>query len=89
MKFGQSQEDGTLGILRGIADPSIESGTFIGPKGMKGPATTFKLEEKYDNPETREMLWKKSCEAVKEDFRKNKKPGEYKPRILPGPPTLD
>ena len=68
MKFGQSQEDGTMGILRGIADPSIESGTFIGPKGMKGLATTFKLEAKYDNPETREMIWKKSCEAVGEDF---------------------
>ena len=68
MKFGQSQEDGTMGILRGIADPSIESGTFIGPKGMKGPATTFKLEAKYDNPETREMIWKKSCAAIDENF---------------------
>ena len=57
-----------MGILRGIADPSIESGTFIGPKGMKGLATTFKLEAKYDNPETREMIWKKSCEAIGEDF---------------------
>ena len=69
MKFGQSQEDGTLGILRGIADPSIESGTFLGPKGMKGPATAFKLESKYDNPETRKMIWTKSCEAVGVDFK--------------------
>ena len=68
MKLGQSQADGALGILRGIADPSIDSGTFIGPKGIKGPATTFKLEAKYDNSETREIIWKKSCEAIKEDF---------------------
>ena len=32
MKFGQSQEDGRMGILRGLAGPSIESfHTFIGP----------------------------------------------------------
>jgi len=57
-----------MGILRGIADPSIESGTFIGPKGIKGPATTFKLEAKYDNPEIRKMIWDKSCDAIEEDF---------------------
>ena len=68
MKLGQSQADGTMGILRGIADPSIESGTFIGPKGIKGPATTFKLEAKYDNPEIRKMIWDKSCDAIEEDF---------------------
>ena len=68
MKLGQSQADGTMGILRGIADTSIESGTFIGPKGIKGPATTFKLEAKYDNPEIRKMIWDKSCDAIEEDF---------------------
>jgi hypothetical protein len=35
----------------------------------------------YKNP--------KLVEAVKEDFKKNRKIEEYVPRILPGPPSLD
>ena len=31
----------------------------------------------------------KLVEAVKEDYRKNKSPSKYVPRIEPGPPTLE
>ena len=74
MKVGQSREDGALGILRCIADPEIMSGQFVGPgmggmfTAMKGRAESFPLEEFYDNRFTKDLLWKKSCEAIKEDF---------------------
>ena len=70
MKFGQSEKDGTLGLLRCIADPKINSGSMVGPglKGMKGKAKSFSLESFYDNPEVKTMLWAKSCEAIGESF---------------------
>ena len=70
MKFGQSEKDGTLGLLRCIADPKINSGSMVGPglKGMKGKAKSFSLESFYDNPEVKSMLWAKSCEAIGESF---------------------
>ena len=70
MKLGQSEKDGALGLMRCIADPKINSGMIVGPglKGMKGKAKAFPLESFYDNPETRSLLWSKSCEAISEDF---------------------
>ena len=70
MKFGQSEKDGTLGLLRCIADPKINSGSMVGPglKGMKGKAKSFPLEPFYDNPTVKNMLWIKSCEAIGENF---------------------
>lgn len=72
MKMAQSQEDGTLGILSCMCLPEANSGEFYGPgKGLfagKGQARPFPLEKQYDNDETRELLWKKSCEAVGKDF---------------------
>ena len=70
MKFGQSEKDGTLGLLRCIADPKINSGSIVGPglKGAKGKAKSFPLESFYDNEETKNLLWTKSCEAISENF---------------------
>ena len=70
--MGQSCEDGSLGILRCIAGVDVESGEFVGPgmtmAAMKGPARSYPLEPYYDNPETRELLWSRSCEATDVDF---------------------
>ena len=72
MKMGQSQFDGALGIIKGMADPESKSGDFIGPgKGkmaMKGPVINFALEDFYNNQETRDLLWAKSCEAIGASF---------------------
>jgi hypothetical protein len=74
MKTAQSGEDGALGILNCIASPNVESGQFFGPgmggmfTAIKGPARGFSLEPSYDNPQTRELLWNLSCEAIGEEF---------------------
>jgi len=59
------------------------TGMSIGHKGMiyAAKALSMTMADLYKNP--------KLLTAVKEDYRKNKKPEKYKPRILPGPPSLD
>jgi aminobenzoyl-glutamate utilization protein B len=59
------------------------SGMSIGHKGMiyAAKALSMTMADFYKSP--------KLVEAVKEDFKKNKKIKEYVPRILPGPPSLD
>ena len=59
------------------------TGMSIGHKGMiyAAKALSMTMVDLYKNP--------KLLEAVKEDYKKNKKPGKYRPRILPGPPSLD
>jgi hypothetical protein len=68
----QSEEDGTLGILSCAVLPEAQSGEFYGPgSGMmasKGEAKPFALEEQYDNAETHELIWSKSCGAISKDF---------------------
>jgi len=48
------------------------SGDFYGPGSgkmdMKGSVVKFGLEEFYDNRKTKDLLWKKSCDAIGEDF---------------------
>jgi len=72
MKSGQSMEDGAIGIIKCIADSNAMSGDFYGPgKGRmdgKGPVIKFSLEDFYNNQETKDLLWNKSCEAIEEDF---------------------
>ena len=72
MKAGQSMEDGAIGIIKCMADPEAKSGTFRGPgsgkMAMKGPVVAFDLEDFYNNQETRDLLWNKSCEAIGETF---------------------
>ena len=68
----QSAEDGTLGILSCAVLPEARSGEFWGPgSGMmatKGEAKPFPLEKQYDNQETRDLIWSKSCEAIGKAF---------------------
>ena len=68
----QSPEDGTLGLLSCAVLPEAQSGQFWGPgAGMmatKGEAKPFDMERQYDTPETKAMLWAKSCEAIGKDF---------------------
>ncbi|MCB1180366.1 MAG: SDR family NAD(P)-dependent oxidoreductase, partial [Leptospiraceae bacterium] len=72
MGMGQSQEDGSMGIISCICLPEAKSGEFWGPgKGsmaLKGEAKPFTLENYYNNPETIDLLWNKSNEAIGEPF---------------------
>ena len=71
-RFSQTAEDGAMGILSGMCLPEATSGQFYGPgSGMtatKGKAEPFALEAFYNNPETRELLWRKSEEAIGKTF---------------------
>ncbi len=73
MGMGQSMEDGTMGILSCMCLPEAKSGQFYGPgssvMALKGKAEAFPLETFYDNEKTRELLWKKSCEAIGKEFQ--------------------
>ena len=74
MGFGQSMEDGAMGIIACMFLPEAQSGEFYGPGlgmfAIKGEAKPFALEKKYSNEETINMIWEKSCEAtgIDEDF---------------------
>ena len=35
---------------------------------IKGPAKGYALEETYDNPETKDLLWSLSCDAIEDEF---------------------
>ena len=71
-RFSQTAEDGAMGILSCMCLPDAESGQFYGPgsgvTAIKGRAEPFPLESFYDNPETRELLWHKSEEAIGKSF---------------------
>ena len=70
--FSQSEEDGALSLLSCAVLPNAESGDFWGPGSnpiaSKGQANPFALEKQYNNPETRELLWSKSTEAIGKEF---------------------
>ena len=70
--FSQSAEDGALGLLKCATSPHAESGDFYGPglgvTALRGPAERMKLEHKYNNPATRQLLWEMSCQAIGEEF---------------------
>jgi len=72
MRLGQTSEDGAMGLLSCMCLPDAKSGQFYGPGSgtlaAKGKAVPFDLESFYDNPETRELLWSKSEEAIGESF---------------------
>ena len=72
MKYGQTMEDGALGIIKCMVDVDAKSGEFYGPGtgmlALKGPVIKFGLEKFYNNRKTKNLLWTKSCEAIGEDF---------------------
>lgn len=62
----QSAEDGTVGLLKAMMDPTAKSGVLYGPadNGSKGPAVP-NLPKPYEtNEDTKEMLWRTSEEAT-------------------------
>ena len=65
-------EDGALGIIKCMVDVDAKSGEFYGPGtgmfALKGPVIKFGLEKFYNNRETKDLLWTKSCEAIGEEF---------------------
>ncbi len=71
-RLGQTAEDGAMGILSCMCLPEALSGQFYGPgsgiTAIKGKAEPFPLEPFYDNPETRDLLWSKSEEAIGKTF---------------------
>jgi NAD(P)-dependent dehydrogenase (short-subunit alcohol dehydrogenase family) len=72
MKFSQSPEEGAMGILSCMCLPEAQSGQFYGPgsgsSAFKGEAKPFALEDFYNNPATRDLLWQKSEEAIGQSF---------------------
>lgn len=56
----QSQEDGTMGILKGMMHPDAQSGLHYGPATTKGPAVPNPLKEYETNQKSMEMLWETS-----------------------------
>lgn len=72
MRFSQSPEDGAMGLISCMALADAKSGQFYGPgsgaAAFKGRAEPFPLESYYDNPEARDLLWRKSEEAIGNSF---------------------
>lgn len=68
MRFSQSPEDGAMGLLSCMCLPDAKSGEFYGPgsgsNAFRGKAEPFALEPFYDNAPTRDLLWRKSEEAI-------------------------
>ena len=73
MGMGQSMEDGAMGIISCMCLDNVVSGTFYGPGNgplaMKGKAEPFQLEKFYDNEKVKDLIWKKSCEAIGKEFQ--------------------
>tara|TARA_A100001015_G_C15041924_1_gene740315 strand:+ start:1096 stop:2112 length:1017 start_codon:yes stop_codon:yes gene_type:complete len=72
MKNGQTQEDGSIGIIKGIVDPQLSSGDFIGPgegkMALKGPVKVFPINKSHRTPSQQSLLWEMSCKAIGESF---------------------
>jgi NAD(P)-dependent dehydrogenase (short-subunit alcohol dehydrogenase family) len=57
MQMAQSPEDGALGILRGCADPAVESGDFFGPKEWAGFPERLPPEDLLRSEATLSVFW--------------------------------
>lgn len=72
MRFGQSEEDGAMGIITAMCADNVRSGTFFGPGksaiAIKGKVTSWPLEKFYDNQATRDLLWNTSNAAIGRSF---------------------
>lgn len=66
MRKAQSQEDGSMGVLRCCCEPNSKTGDFYGPKGMTGSADLLDAapEEKRADPASRDLLWEVSMEIT-------------------------
>jgi NAD(P)-dependent dehydrogenase (short-subunit alcohol dehydrogenase family) len=62
----QTAEDGSMGLIKGMMDPSVESGLLYGPKnsGTKGPAVPNPPKPFENDAESIDMLWRTSEAAT-------------------------
>ena len=62
----QSDEEGAMGLIKGMVDPTAESGVLYGPKngGTKGLPVPNPKETYETDPAAFEMLWRTSEEAT-------------------------
>jgi NAD(P)-dependent dehydrogenase (short-subunit alcohol dehydrogenase family) len=67
MKLSQSQRDGSMGIIRGIAGTPVASKSFFGPTGgqsaLYGKAELLPHEPKFDSAKNKDTLWA-ACEKA-------------------------
>lgn len=68
--LGQSAEDGTMGLLKAMMDhkENVKGGTLYGPKSTKGYAVAAESFAYETNTKNKEMLWRKSEEAIGASF---------------------
>ena len=72
--FAMSPIDGSLGFLKGLIDPNIESGEFWGPTGwgmfgeMSGAPAKITPAKLICDPEAIEMAWKESEKTTESKF---------------------
>jgi NAD(P)-dependent dehydrogenase (short-subunit alcohol dehydrogenase family) len=66
----QSPDDGTMGLLRAMMDAkeNVEGGTLYGPNGSNGYAIAHDAESYETETQVKEVLWKKSEEAIGASF---------------------
>ena len=66
----QSPEDGACGIIRGMMDPTAESGTLYGPKnnGWSGAAVPNEPTPVELDSAQHKLLWDRSEEAIGTKF---------------------
>jgi len=60
----QTPEDGTMGILKGMASPNAKAGVLYGPKGAAGKAIPNPPKPHETDDKAKEMLWRTSEEAT-------------------------
>jgi short-subunit dehydrogenase len=60
----QSSEDGAMGLVKGMMDSNVESGTLYGPSKFKGVAVPNPPKSHETDTQSKEMLWKMSEKAV-------------------------
>jgi len=67
----QSAEDGSIGLIKCMAEDDIENGDFYGPGGwvpIVGNAVKIPFSKKEEDPEQLKELWKWSEEAIETSF---------------------
>ena len=63
---GQSAEDGSMPLIHCVMAENVENGDFYGPRTSKGPVRKKKLDTYLQSKKNKELLWRKSEEAVGE-----------------------
>ena len=69
--FNQSVEDGSMGLIKCMMEPSAQSGVLYGPSGvgLYGWAVALPTKDHEKDPMAQELLWDKSEEAIGAKFK--------------------